>query len=87
MPDSYSAFAIGLTTPLVRGFAITPNDGVDLNEITRQIRITGNGGALAVIWPGGEQTVEPVTAGETLDWRVARVLATGTTATGVRGYV
>jgi hypothetical protein len=87
MPDSYAAFSTGLTTPIVKGFAIVPNDAADLPEVTRQIRVTGSGGAIAVVWPGGEQTIEPVSAGEPLDWRIVRVLATGTTATGLRGYV
>jgi hypothetical protein len=39
-----------------------------------------------VTWPGGAETVEPVLAGETLDWRIVRIKATGTTATGLRGY-
>jgi len=87
MPDTYAAFSTSLTTPLVKGFSITPSDATDLSEVTRQIRITGNGGTIAVVWPGGETTTEPVAAGDTFDWRVVRVLAAGTTATGIRGYV
>ncbi len=55
--------------------------------MTRQLRITGQGDALAVIWLDGAQTLEPVAAGDILDWRIRRVLATGTTATGVQGYL
>jgi hypothetical protein len=87
MPDSFAAFAAGLTTPLVKCFPIVPNDASDLPEVTRQIRVTGTGGNLAVVWPDGTQTIEPVAAGETFDWRLTRILATGTTATGIRGYV
>lgn len=86
MPDPVQTFASSLSSPLQGGFVITPSDSTDLPQVTRQIRITGNPGTLAVIWAGGEQTVEPVSAGDVLDWRVTRVRATGTTATGIRGY-
>lgn len=86
MPDIFSSQSPGLSSPLIGGFAITPNDGTDLPFTTRQIRITGAAGALAVTWLGGLETIEPVLAGETLDWRIVRIKATGTTATGLRGY-
>ena len=55
-------------------------------QVTRQIRITGNAGNLAIVWASGVETIEPVLAGETLDWRAKRIKATATTATGIRGY-
>lgn len=66
--------------------AITPSDSADLAKTTRQIRVTGNAGNIAVVWIDGTETTEPVEAGDVLDWRVVRVKATGTTATGIRGY-
>lgn len=86
MPDIFSNQSPGLSSPLIGGFAITPNDGADLPFTTRQIRITGTAGTIAVTWPGGAETVEPVLAGEILDWRIVRIKTTGTTATGLRGY-
>lgn len=86
MPDSFSTHAPGLTSPLGGAFAITPSDVQDLAQTTRQIRITGSGGAIAVTWIDGSETVEPVTAGDVWDWRIRRVRSTGTTATGLRGY-
>jgi hypothetical protein len=86
LSDHFSAHASGLTSPLSAGFEITPNDSADLSNATRQIRITGQGGNIAVVWLGGGETIEPVSAGETLDWRIKRIKATGTTATGLRGY-
>jgi hypothetical protein len=86
MPDPFSAHSPGLSSPLAIGFAISPADGADLPYVTRQIRVTGAAGNLAVVWTSGLQTVEPVFTGDVLDWRVTRVLATGTTATGLRGY-
>lgn len=86
MADLYATFASGLTGPIVGAFAITPSDGADLPFVTRQIRVTGNAGNVVLVWANGVETTEPVVAGERLDWRVARVKATGTTATGLRGY-
>ena len=86
MTTNHDGYTSGLTAPLISAFSIAPSDTNDLPKVTRQLRITGQAGTLAVIWLDGTQTVEPVAAGETLDWRIRRVLATGTTATGVRGY-
>lgn len=86
MPDIFSSQSPSLSSPLIGGFAIVPNDGADLPFTTRQLRITGSAGTVAVTWPGGLETLEPVLAGETLDWRIVRIKTTGTTATGLRGY-
>ena len=72
--------------PLISGFSITPDDAVDLPAVTRQIRITGAAGNAVVVWATGAETTEPVLTGDVFDWRVKRVKATGTTATGLRGY-
>lgn len=87
MPDKFQLQATSLISPLIGGFAITPDDGNDLASTTRQIRVTGNGGTLSVLWADGSSSVEPVSSGDVWDWRIVRVLATGTTATGLRGYV
>jgi hypothetical protein len=86
LSDHFSTHASGLTSPLSAGFEITPNDSTDLTNATRQIRITGQGGSIAVVWLGGAETIEPVSTGDTFDWRIKRIKATGTTATGLRGY-
>ncbi|MGL4813143.1 MAG: spike base protein, RCAP_Rcc01079 family [Beijerinckiaceae bacterium] len=86
MPDSYNSMSPSLTSPLIGGFLIVPDDGNDLPEVTRQVRVTGGAGNVAVIWASGLETIEPVNAGDVLDWRLRRIKATGTTATGVRGY-
>lgn len=86
MPDTYQSMGTSLISPLIGGFAITPSDGADLPTVTRQLRVTGAGGDIALVWVDGSETIEPVVAGETLDWRIQRVKATGTSATGLRGY-
>jgi len=74
------------TRPLRSGFTITPSDTADLEQVTRQIRVTGAAGDIAVVWVDGATSTEPVSVGDVLDWRIKRVLSTGTTATGIRGY-
>lgn len=86
MPDIFADRNIGLSSPLIGGFSITPADNLDLPMVSRQLRVTGSGGNIALIWQGGDETIEPVSAGDILDWRIRRVKATGTTATGLRGY-
>ena len=67
-------------------FAITPNDGVDLAVETRQI-LVGVGGNLTVIMKSGTSVLFVVSAGQSLNIKVTRVMATGTTATGLVGLV
>lgn len=83
--DSFAGFTATPTGPLTGAFAITPSDSVDLAKVTRQIYAAG-AGDIAVVWASGAETVEPIAAGERVDWRIARVKVTGTTATGLRGY-
>jgi len=75
-----------ITAPIV-GFLgeITPSDSEALAMQTRQLYI-GGAGNIAVRGIDGSESIEPVAAGERVDWQVTHVLATGTTATGIRGY-
>lgn len=72
---------------LVSGFTITPNNSTVFPIATKQIRITGTSGDLAVTWMDGTTSVEPVLSGATYNWRLTKVSLTGTTATGIRGYI
>jgi hypothetical protein len=83
--DPYLSAANRLTGPIVGAFAVSPDDEQDLPKVTRQLYAAG-AGDIAVVWLDGSETVEPIAAGERVDWRVSRVKATGTTATGIRGY-
>lgn len=83
--DAFSSSSNTATGPLEGGFAITPHDSDELPHVTRQI-YAATAGDVAVVWRNGAESVEPIAAGERVDWRVRRVKATGTTATGLRGY-
>lgn len=90
MPDLNAyrhAMAQSLVRPIEGVFMITPNDSTDLPHVTRRIVVTGSGGTVVVRTVASAETNQTVTvlSGETLDWAAVRVLATGTTATGLRG--
>ncbi len=83
--DPFSTNATGLDAPALHAFAITPDDNNDLAIATRGIYV-GVGGDVAVVTAGGETvTLKNASAGTTLPVRVARVKATGTTATNLIG--
>ena len=64
---------------------ITPNDTTDLPYITRAIYVGGTGDVKLTTVGGETVTFASVPAGTVLPIRVARVLATGTTATAILG--
>lgn len=71
-------------------FAITPSDGTDLplndqGRTVRRIRVTGAGNVAVNLNGGGTATLTGLIAGQTVLCNVTRVLATGTTATGLIG--
>ncbi len=85
--DSFSSFDTGLTGPICGGFDITPDDANDLSSMTRALMVTGSGD-LGVVLKDGDTLVLPgLTPGVIYPLRIVRVLATGTTATGIKGLV
>ena len=85
MPDNFDNQNPGLTAPASDGFAITPNDGADLGRVPRAIFVGGAGAIALVTKAGTTLTFSGLTAGTVLPVRAKRVLATGTTATGLIG--
>ncbi|PHS27728.1 MAG: hypothetical protein COA85_04930 [Robiginitomaculum sp.] len=87
MSDPFPYTATGMSGPAIDAFAITPDDAIDLAQITRAL-YSGAGGDLAVIMQGGGAvTFKAVPAGVILPLRVKRVMSTGTTALDLRGLV
>lgn len=74
----------GSTVGISSAVAITPNDGTEINRITRGIYI-GGAGNLAVVFcddpDGSPVTLTGLTAGVWHPMQVRRVMATNTTAT------
>ena len=71
-------------SPADYGFEITPSNSVDLVRVTRAIYATGAG---VIKWHNraGDEQHAVAAAGQIIPIRARRVLATGTTATGLVG--
>jgi len=71
------------THPARFALAVTPSDSTDMTLSARALYI-GGAGNLAVITDGGNTvTFTGISAGSILPVAIARVLATGTTATNI----
>lgn len=81
--DNFKSNQSGLSSPLTRAVAVTPNDSTDLANVSRAIYV-GVAGDLEVITSGGDTVVfTGVPAGALLPIRAARVKAGQTTAEGI----
>lgn len=67
------------------GVSITPNDGADLAKMTDGLFIGAAGNLAVVMQDGSSVTFTGLAAGVAHRLAVKRVLATGTTATGIVG--
>jgi hypothetical protein len=73
-----------LSEPVMNAAAITPNDGTDLAQFTRFVYVGGTGDiTVNMAGTGASIVFKAVPVGTVLPIRVARVLATGTTATNL----
>lgn len=83
MKDEFAELKTGLTSPAREAALITPDDTADLSAPSRAIFV-GQSGNLAVQMVSGQTvTFANLQAGMVYPLRVARVLATGTTASDV----
>jgi hypothetical protein len=81
--DIFAAGNSAILSPLTRAVAVTPSDSVDLAFVTRELWV-GTAGNLSLEMHGGDSIViTGVPAGARLPYRVSRVNATSTTATGI----
>lgn len=83
--DDFGDHAPGLTSPPARAFSITPDDGTDLALATRGLMVGGTGSVALVTTAGDTATLTGLQPGQQYAIRIRRVLATGTTATGLVG--
>jgi hypothetical protein len=75
----------GLTAPALGCFAVTPSDLTDLPERIRQVTISEAGAISYVNWEGVTCTSGTLPAGS-YPLFATRILATGTTASGITGW-
>jgi len=77
-----------ISSAIARGtFQITPSDSTNLPQGKAYgFRVTGAGNVRYIGEDGNTDTIVGLTAGERWPVVVTRVLATGTTATGINGF-
>lgn len=83
--DSYEYFTKSILAPLDEAFSVTPSDTADLPYVTRSLMVTAAGDVSVVMKSGDTVTLPGLEPGTIYPIRVARVRATGTTATGIVG--
>ncbi|WP_026782964.1 spike base protein, RCAP_Rcc01079 family [Pleomorphomonas koreensis] len=81
MADTFSGHSNGLGSPAAQAAAVTPSDSTDLANASRALYV-GTAGNLTIVTVGGS-TVTLIGASGWMPVRVARVLATGTTASDI----
>jgi hypothetical protein len=85
MTDSFRTHTRSLTSPPEHALAILPDDAGELPQVTRALYV-GGAGDLRVTMRGGETvTFAGVAGGTLIPVRASRVLASGTTASGILG--
>lgn len=75
-----------VVSPITGAFAITPNDGTDLQEITLSLFVGTAGAVKVTLFDGTTVTYSSLAAGRH-PLRVKRLWATGTAATNLIGEV
>ena len=82
--DEFHDTAHSISAPAIRVEHVTPSDGIDLARVTRAINVAASG-TVALTTIHGDTVDVFVAAGVVFPVRAKRILATGTTATGIRG--
>jgi hypothetical protein len=88
MTDNFAQSRQELHSPLGAGAAVTPddnNDNIGTNDVSREI-FFATAGTVRVTWASGLVGNFAVLAGDLRAWRVRRIHATGTTATGIEAF-
>lgn len=83
--SNFDDFNGGVESAATGAFAVTPSDSADLPEQVRAVTVSGSG-TISFIWGGVTYTTGSLPPG-TYAMRASRIRATGTTATGLTGWV
>lgn len=81
--DKFSHHQSSLTSPATSAAEVSPSDTQDLPQVTRAIYVGQSGDLRVRMVDSTVVTFTGVTGGATYPLRVAQVLATGTSATGI----
>lgn len=85
--DPFKDMPREINEPARGSFVIAPNDGADLPTAIRRLTIGGVAGAVAWRDADGASHLTDVLPLGTYQIRAHRILATGTTATGLTGWI
>ncbi len=85
--DHFGAKAATITGPALGAFVITPNDSTDLTDPIRQITINASGTVSFVSSRDGQTYTTDTLPVGSYPMFASRIRATGTTATGLTGWV
>ena len=85
MSDKFGQNADSVFAPARNIFSVTPSDSVDLPFLPKAVYIGGAGNITFLAADNSVPVTLPVLAGAILPWRLRRIFATGTTATGIAG--
>ncbi|WP_157971194.1 spike base protein, RCAP_Rcc01079 family [Pseudogemmobacter bohemicus] len=86
MADQFKDFSKNVLAGAIGSFPVTPSDTVDLTEVVRQITISGAGTISWLDREGNVHTTASLPVG-TYPIIAKRIRATGTTATGITGWI
>lgn len=88
MTDPFNRQAQSVVGPALGAMAITPSDSADLIQFIRAITIGTAGGVISYVSSrdGATYTTGPLPVGTYSLW-ASRIRATGTSATGLTGWV
>ena len=81
--DQFENRSPGLESPASGGAALSPDDNADLAQVTRALWVGTSGDVSVVLKSGDAVTFKNATGW--MPMRVARLMATGTSATGIVG--
>jgi hypothetical protein len=85
MQDEFRRHEVGLTAPAERAEPIIPSDTTDLPRATRALYVGQSGDVVLRMTSGATVAFTGMQGGMIYPLRIARVLASGTTATGLVG--
>jgi len=85
MADKFEGMAETLASPAASAFDVTPNDVADLPTTTRGITVVVGGAVTADFLQNGTNITVYCLAGIVYPYRLTRVYAAGTDATGIVG--
>lgn len=83
MADDFAGLATALDSPARDASAVTPSDSQPLAAVSRALYVGGSGALAVEMLSGATVTLAEAQAGMIYPLRVRRVLATGTTASGI----